>query len=79
MLAANASRFSRQRRSATSSDWVRKLHKAGSTPCEANCAFASDLRLTVVKGVDHRFSGPAELDLIWSTVETVVASAKERV
>ncbi|MEL6268008.1 MAG: alpha/beta hydrolase [Pseudomonadota bacterium] len=34
----------------------------------ADCA---DARLTLVKGADHRFSGPAELDLVWQTVEAV--------
>ena len=32
-----------------------------------------DLRLTFVKGVDHRFSGPDELDLIWASVLDVTA------
>jgi len=35
----------------------------------ANCP---DLRLTIVKGADHRFSGPAELDLLDRTVEEVL-------
>lgn len=39
-------------------------------------ATCDDLRLTVVKGVDHRFSGPAELDLIWQTVVEVTELAK---
>jgi pimeloyl-ACP methyl ester carboxylesterase len=29
---------------------------------------APDVRLTIVKGADHRFSSPACLDLIWSTI-----------
>lgn len=36
----------------------------------ADCA---DARLTLVKGADHRFSGPEELALIWRTVEEVTA------
>jgi hypothetical protein len=35
----------------------------------ANCP---DLRLTIVKGADHRFSGLAELDLIDRTVEEIL-------
>ncbi|MEM9781799.1 MAG: alpha/beta hydrolase [Pseudomonadota bacterium] len=30
-----------------------------------------DARLTLVKGADHRFSGPQELALIWRTIEEV--------
>lgn len=36
-------------------------------------AEAPDLRLTLVKGADHRFSGPAELALIAAAVEEVSA------
>jgi pimeloyl-ACP methyl ester carboxylesterase len=32
---------------------------------------AADARLTLVRGADHRFSGPAELDLIVRTVESL--------
>ena len=34
-------------------------------------ATGPDIRLTFVKGVDHRFSGPMELDLIWSSVSDI--------
>ncbi len=36
-------------------------------------AEAADMRLTLVKGADHRFSTPENLDLITATVEDVLA------
>jgi pimeloyl-ACP methyl ester carboxylesterase len=38
-------------------------------------ADGADIRLTLVKGADHRFSGPAELDLLRRTVGEVAALA----
>ena len=41
-------------------------------------AESPDLRLTLVKGADHRFSAPADLALIAATVEEVLALAGGR-
>ncbi len=41
-------------------------------------AEGEDIRLTLVKGADHRFSTPPLLDLIARTVEEVIAAAASR-
>ena len=40
-------------------------------------ASGEDLRLTLVKGADHRFSSPDCLDLIVATIEEVVQNVRE--
>ena len=40
-------------------------------------ASGEDLRLTLVKGADHRFSSPDCLDLIVATIKEVVQNVRE--
>jgi hypothetical protein len=41
----------------------------------AEHAACADLRLTLVKGADHRFSGPAELALIAASIDEVAGTS----
>lgn len=39
---------------------------------------APDVRLTLVKGADHRFSGPAELELIGRTIDELLGALQSK-
>ena len=60
---------------------VRLLHGTADTDVDMSVplsildhAEGPDIHLRFVQGVDHRFSGPRELDLIWDTVGEVTAA-----
>ncbi len=62
---------------------VRLLHGTADADVEMSVplrltdhARCDDLHLTFVKGADHRFSEPENLELIWTTIENVTELAK---